>query len=321
MSAKRTGKTEGPDDEYNVVTSDGAAEEQVDAGEEETKQKGSVKGKKQTKQVSKVSKDSKVSKVSKVNKVSKVSKVSKPKEKSTATGKKTKSTDGSKTAKPKAGAGERKPGTKKMNVKDEKDEDDEEEDGEEKNYRYFKLINERTGKASGRYTGDTPKQAASKGFTKILQKLKAEGKKLPKQSTIYLRESTRNSARKVYGYEARRVRLPEPQTLEIVDKETGERKTIVYKFRNKIKKVQVPEQIGGVTIARTKKAQSKSKKGTGTKKGNASESGKKSKKTESTLPSTTSTKKSTIRKKSDTKKESTLKSVEPKKTVSAKASR
>jgi hypothetical protein len=111
--------------------------------------------------------------------------------------------------------------------------------------RYFKLIDAKTKKPYGRYTGDTPKQAASKGFTKILQKLKGEGKNPPKQSTIYLRESTRGSAKKYYGYEASRLKLEEPQQLVITNKENGETKTITYNFRNRIKKVPVPDEISG----------------------------------------------------------------------------
>ena len=114
--------------------------------------------------------------------------------------------------------------------------------------RYFKVIDPVTGTASGRYTGDTPKQAASKGYTKMLQELKREGKKEPKQSTIYLRESTRGSARKVYGYEAKREKLAEPQELCIIDRITGQEKTITYEYRNKIHKVPVPENLASSSI-------------------------------------------------------------------------
>lgn len=136
-----------------------------------------------------------------------------------------------------------------------------------KDERYFKLIDAKTLKSFGRYTGETPKQAASKGFTKLLQKLKENGKTVPKETTIYLRESTRGSNRKVYGYSASRQKLPEPQELVIKDKETGEEKTITYHYRNKIKKVAVPEQFGGVKkTKKTKKAASPKKKATETKK-------------------------------------------------------
>lgn len=63
---------------------------------------------------------------------------------------------------------------------------------EDEGKRYFKLINE-DGSTKGRYTGETPKQAASKGYTKMLQQMKKDGEKIPKHSIIYLRESTRGS--------------------------------------------------------------------------------------------------------------------------------
>lgn len=145
--------------------------------------------------------------------------------------------------------------------------------------RYFKLIDAKTGKSYGRYIGGTPKQAASKGYTKMLQKLKANGKKAPAHSVIYLRESTRGSARKVYGYEAARIRLPEPQELVITDKETGKEKTITYNFRNKIKKVAVPDNVmlgGGRSKSNMKKGTSKKTSGSkSTKKTPAKSTGKK----------------------------------------------
>ncbi len=42
--------------------------------------------------------------------------------------------------------------------------------------RFFKMVDEKTKSSSGRYVGDTPKQAASKGYTKYLQRLKAQKK-------------------------------------------------------------------------------------------------------------------------------------------------
>lgn len=128
---------------------------------------------------------------------------------------------------------------------------------QERQDRYFKIVNSKTKESKGRYTGDTPKQAASKAFTKMLQQLKKDNQPLPKKSTIiYLRESTRGSARKVYGYEAARLKLDEPQELTIKDKDSGEEKVIVYNYRNKIKKVAVPEDIvGGKSSKSSKKGQ------------------------------------------------------------------
>lgn len=122
-------------------------------------------------------------------------------------------------------------------------EDPEAEEETEKGDRYFKLIDPETGLSFGRYTGDTPKQAASKGFTKMVQKLKKQKESIPKHSIIYLRESTRGRGRKIYGYKATRVQLPKPQKLTITDPKTKKKKVIVYRYRNKIKKAGVPEDI------------------------------------------------------------------------------
>jgi hypothetical protein len=128
-----------------------------------------------------------------------------------------------------------------------------------KKNRFFKAVNEKSGAGRGRYTGDTPKQAASKSYTKYIQRLKAKGKTVPKSTTIYLRESTRGSNRKVYGYVASRVKLAEPQELTIKDNTTGEKKTITYNYRNQIHKVAVPEQLGGAKKKKSKKSASKAK--------------------------------------------------------------
>lgn len=173
--------------------------------------------------------------------------------------------------------------------------------GNQKAARYFKMLNPKTGESSGRYTGDTPKQAASKGFTKMVQRMNSDGKKIPHQSTIYLRESTRNSSRKIYGYVATRQKLPVPQKLKITDKVTGEKKVIIYYYRNKIHKVSVPELIGGYRVTKQQKKKV-TKKNT--------ESGKSKSKTDN--KNKTITKKTLSKKKSDNSKS---------KTVSAKVSR
>jgi hypothetical protein len=145
-----------------------------------------------------------------------------------------------------------------------------------KKNRFFKAVNEKSGQGRGRYTGDTPKQAASKSYTKYIQRLKAKGKGVPKSTTIYLRESTRGSNRKVYGYVASRVKLAEPQELTIKDNTTGEKKTITYNYRNQIHKVAVPEQLGGAKKKKPSKSKSKSGKAKPAKK-SGSKTAKKSK--------------------------------------------
>jgi len=233
------------------VSKNGAAN--VDQSDDDMEMTGGAKSRSNSK--TQGTKKTTQSKSAKTSAGSKTSKSSKPASKSTA-GRGRKST-GTKNAK----------GNSRTANKD------------KKNDRYFKLIDAKTGRSYGRYTGDTPKQAASKGFTKMLQKLKVGGKTAPKQSTIFLRESTRGSARKIYGYEASRLKLPEPQELIITDKISGEEKTITYHFRNKIKKVPVPEQIGGAKTSRATKKNAGSKKTAGSKKGTTKTSNKTSSKT------------------------------------------
>ena len=132
--------------------------------------------------------------------------------------------------------------------------------------RFFKLVDPETGETSGRYTGKTPKQAASKGYTKRLKKYKEEGKKHPHKSIIYMRESTRGSSKKYYGYSASRIQLAEPQELTIKDKLTGKKKVITYHYRNNIRKVMVPAMIGGVETRVVKAGSKRVAKSSGSKK-------------------------------------------------------
>ncbi len=86
-----------------------------------------------------------------------------------------------------------------------------------------------------------------------------------------MRESTRGSSKKIYGYEASRLKLKEPQKLVIKDKDSGKKKVIVYYYRNKIKKVKVPEHLleltkGGKNTAKNAKKPKKSVSGSKTSK-------------------------------------------------------
>lgn len=181
--------------------------------------------------------------------------------------------------------------------------------GDESRDRYFKLIDAKTGRSFGRYTGGTPKQAASKGFTKMIHKIKAEGGALPKNGTmkIYLRESTRGSPRKVYAYEATRKQLTEPQKIEIEGSD-GKKKVITYRYRNVIHKVSapLPNQLGGLKTSRSNKKSGETKKS-----GSRSSGSKRSAKPTKSAKNTKST---------GNKKVST-KSAGAKKAPSAKASR
>lgn len=125
--------------------------------------------------------------------------------------------------------------------------------------RYFKLIDEKGKSSIGRYTGATPKQAASKAFTKAIKRAKDDGKKLPSKNKIFIRESTRGakSHGKTYGYGASRNELDKPQKVKITVKETGERKKIIYRYKNDIKKIDVPEALKKKKADKTKAKKTK----------------------------------------------------------------
>jgi hypothetical protein len=149
------------------------------------------------------------------------------------------------------------------------------------NKRYFKMI-DNEGKTIGRYTGETPKQAGSKAYTKLVQRTKKAGGKVPKKVNLFLRESTRRSNRKTYGYVASRRELDVPQELEIKDNVTGETKKITYYYRNEIKKIPVPDEMQGVTKKTkkvTKKTGAKGKKASGSKTAKKASGSKTAKKT------------------------------------------
>ena len=112
------------------------------------------------------------------------------------------------------------------NSEEDSDIDSEQEGGEDEEEenpkRYFKGVDPKTGELTGRYSGLTPKQGASKYYTKITQKYRKNGKKPPKHTKVYIRESTRQRKKKIYGYTCESVTLDEPQTVTITNKETGE---------------------------------------------------------------------------------------------------
>lgn len=148
--------------------------------------------------------------------------------------------------------------------------------------RYFKRLDPVDGKMYGRYTGKTPKQAASKAYTKLRKAMREQKLAIPQQTTIYVRESTRNSARKVYAYQAWIVKLKEPQELSIPDQDGKEDKEIKYRFRNKVKKVALPTQIGGMKIIKSKLQKPMPTPKAGTNAGKATKDAKDAKPTKST---------------------------------------
>ena len=98
--------------------------------------------------------------------------------------------------------------------------------------RIFKFIDFDNGGSYGRYRGITPRNAAikcaNKQFSTLTQNQASNGIK------IYIKECTRGSQRRVYGYFAQRIKLNQPQYVYIAGK------TIIYKYVTKVKPIELP---------------------------------------------------------------------------------
>lgn len=88
-----------------------------------------------------------------------------------------------------------------------------------------------------RITGSTPKQAASKALTLLINQKKKAGKAQKGKLVFTIKETTRGSKGKEYSYQGEKVKLKTPTTYSIKSS-NGEIKTIVNKFKNVIEKHQ-----------------------------------------------------------------------------------
>ncbi|AKI80254.1 ubiquitin-conjugating enzyme E2 [Acanthamoeba polyphaga mimivirus] len=107
--------------------------------------------------------------------------------------------------------------------------------------RYFKIYDPTTGKTTGVYTGGTPKQAASKAFTKSFSN-DDTAKNTNNKKEFYLQEYTGNKPGKIYKYEGTRQKLNQPQKISIPSF-NGQNKTITYNYKNTVVKKNVPDSI------------------------------------------------------------------------------
>ncbi len=171
---------------------------------------------------------------------------------------------------------------------------------------YRMIIDMESGETSGYYSGNNPKQAAIKAYSSYLKTLKKQGDKIPKKLEFAIKETTRSGNNKrgnVTFYSGKRETLKEPVEVQVKSQD-GELKTILYKFRNLVKRdreldTKFPELAGG---AKKKRAEAKKKLMKKEKKAKDAAEGKKTKKT---------TKKAT-------KKDGTEKKASPKKAVAKK---
>jgi hypothetical protein len=106
------------------------------------------------------------------------------------------------------------------------------------NCRTFKVMSG-NGDFVGRYVGTTPKVAASKAFTQLMRKIKCDNGNAsvgPISTKVVLKEESRDgTTSKIYTYNARRVKLDQPQEIDIPGPD-GTVKKISYTHANQITK-------------------------------------------------------------------------------------
>jgi len=90
-----------------------------------------------------------------------------------------------------------------------------------------------------RITGHTPKQAASKALTLIVNDAKANGKTVKGKVCFTIRETTRGGRGKEYCYQGEKVKLAEPTRYSIRSSGGGV-KEIVNRYKNVIEKYHPP---------------------------------------------------------------------------------
>lgn len=127
----------------------------------------------------------------------------------------------------------KKPRVSKKSVQQTEDSTTAEQDSDKK-CRSFKVKLPNKEEYEGRFTGLTPYQAANKALSKYFRELKNTDEN---EITFSICESTRNSNKNEYTYIGKRYVLTDPVTYKIKDKESGEEKLIVKKYKNILKKV------------------------------------------------------------------------------------
>ena len=103
--------------------------------------------------------------------------------------------------------------------------------------RSFKVRENGTNTARGRYLGSSPYQAANKALTELIRQRTREGKVVSGKIHFTLIESTRNSKHKEHNYEGERRKLDTPVSYPVGKGKN--KKEIVKRFRNYLRKVRV----------------------------------------------------------------------------------
>jgi len=91
-------------------------------------------------------------------------------------------------------------------------------------------------KAYGRYTGESPYQAANKALSELIRKKKSDGKTTAGKISFTLIESTKGSKHKEHQYVGKRIALKEAITYE-----TNDGVKVTKQFKNELKKLKKDE--------------------------------------------------------------------------------
>ena len=103
---------------------------------------------------------------------------------------------------------------------------------DKKKNRSFKVKLSSEGKAVGRYTGDSPYQAANKALSEIVRKREKGKQAVTGKINFGLIESTKNSSHREHLYVGKRIKLKKPIKYQI-----GGGTEIIKKFKNELRKV------------------------------------------------------------------------------------
>jgi len=98
--------------------------------------------------------------------------------------------------------------------------------------RSFKVKEDSDEKSYGRYTGDSPYQAANKALSELIRKKSKEGKGTSGKINFTLVESTKGSKHREHQYVGKRMKLKTP-----IEYKTKDGVTVTKKYKNELRKV------------------------------------------------------------------------------------
>jgi hypothetical protein len=108
--------------------------------------------------------------------------------------------------------------------------------------RYFVYVDKKTGRKRGRYHGQTPLQAARKCASKQFQRIISMGGNPHQEITFVIKEVTRCSKKKYFAYKAKRLTLPQYNTVHF-----GANFQVHFYYRIRICKTKLPYNLSTKT--------------------------------------------------------------------------